>query len=510
MTEAQTRQAEIAMTARNNVEALRARIVQRYETLSPRLKQVAAYALEHPNDLGLETLAVIAKRCKVQPSTIVRFAKTFGYDGASDMQKLFRDELLSLAPSPSYAERIRQFNERAGDVADALGLRPAARVRAGQHRGAAAPRRDHAPRRTSSAASRLIAEAEAVYLVGLRRSFPVAAYLAYALRHTDKRTYLVDGLAGMIAEQSSMMGPGDLLIATSFRPYAQQTADIVNEAAERQGEGDRDQRQPAVADRAPRRPLLRGQGRGVPQVPLADGVALPRADARHQLRVPVDGPRRRQPAGMKTFALFGAGRIGRIHAANIAAHARRPPQVRRRRRRRGRRPRSRPPRGAAVADTKSALADAGVDALLVASPTDTHADLIEAGAAAGKAILCEKPVDLDVGRAHAPRRRRGARRHPARDRLQSPLRPLVPPHPPGHRRRRDRRRRIGADREPRPVAAAGRLREALGRPVPRHDDPRPRHGALAARRGAGRGHGPRQLPGRSRRSAPRATSTPRP
>ena len=341
----------------------------------------------------------------------------------------------------------------------------------------------------------LIAEAQAVYLVGLRRSFPVAAYLAYALRHTDKRTYLVDGLAGMIAEQSSMMGPGDLLIATSFRPYAQQTADIVNEAADRQGEGDRDQRQPAVAHRAPRRPLLRGQGRGVPQVPLVDGFALPRADARHQLRVPADRPRRRSPAGMKTFALFGAGRIGRIHAANIAAHA--------------------DARlkyvvdvdaaaaaaiaaaaGAAVADTATVLADAGVDALLVASPTDTHAALIEAGAAAGKAILCEKPVDLDVGRARAA--------VAAAERAGILL--AI-----GFNRRYDpsfRRIRqgiddgeigaveIGADREPRPVAAAGRLRAALGRPVPRHDDPRPRHGALAARRGAGRGHGPRQLPGR--------------
>jgi myo-inositol 2-dehydrogenase/D-chiro-inositol 1-dehydrogenase len=103
---------------------------------------------------------------------------------------------------------------------------------------------------------------------------------------------------------------------------------------------------------------------------------------------------------MKTFALFGAGRIGRIHAANIAAH-----------------PAARlgyvvdvdceaaaalaAASGAAVADTKAVLADADVDALLVASPTDTHADLIEAGAAAGKAILCEKPVDLDVARARA-------------------------------------------------------------------------------------------------------------
>jgi myo-inositol 2-dehydrogenase/D-chiro-inositol 1-dehydrogenase len=103
---------------------------------------------------------------------------------------------------------------------------------------------------------------------------------------------------------------------------------------------------------------------------------------------------------MKSFALFGAGRIGRIHAGNIAAH-----------------PGARlqyvvdvdaaaaaavaAAAGAAVADTEAVLADPAVDALLVASPTDTHADLIEAGAAARKAILCEKPIDLEVARARA-------------------------------------------------------------------------------------------------------------
>ena len=102
------------MAAAQNVETLRAEIVRRYESLSPRLKQVAAYVLEHPNDVGLETLAVIADRSRVQPSTIVRFAKALGYGGASDMQRLFRDEILSYAPNPSYAERIRQSNDRAG------------------------------------------------------------------------------------------------------------------------------------------------------------------------------------------------------------------------------------------------------------------------------------------------------------------------------------------------------------------------------------------------------------
>ncbi len=101
---------------------------------------------------------------------------------------------------------------------------------------------------------------------------------------------------------------------------------------------------------------------------------------------------------MKTFALFGAGRIGRIHAANIAAHneARLKYVVDVDGAAAGSIAAA---AGAAVTDAKTALSDPGVDALLVASPTDTHANLIEAGAAAGKAILCEKPVDLDVPRA---------------------------------------------------------------------------------------------------------------
>ena len=62
----------------DNLETLRKEIAARYEDLSPRLKQVASYVIDNPNDVGLETLSVIAGRCNAQPSTIVRFAKVFG------------------------------------------------------------------------------------------------------------------------------------------------------------------------------------------------------------------------------------------------------------------------------------------------------------------------------------------------------------------------------------------------------------------------------------------------
>ncbi|MFK8081725.1 MAG: inositol 2-dehydrogenase [Granulosicoccus sp.] len=103
---------------------------------------------------------------------------------------------------------------------------------------------------------------------------------------------------------------------------------------------------------------------------------------------------------MLKVGLLGAGRIGTVHAKIIDDH-----------------------RGStlcAVADaiTDSAeklatryrttacsveqiIADPGIDAVLIATATDTHSDLIEAAIAAGKAVLCEKPVDLNLERARA-------------------------------------------------------------------------------------------------------------
>lgn len=103
---------------------------------------------------------------------------------------------------------------------------------------------------------------------------------------------------------------------------------------------------------------------------------------------------------MIEVALFGAGRIGKIHAANLAAQpgvqfkyvvdvneeAAAALAAR---------------HGGSSATVEAALADPAIKAVVIASSTDTHADLILRSAAAGKAIFCEKPVDLTIDRARA-------------------------------------------------------------------------------------------------------------
>jgi myo-inositol 2-dehydrogenase/D-chiro-inositol 1-dehydrogenase len=100
---------------------------------------------------------------------------------------------------------------------------------------------------------------------------------------------------------------------------------------------------------------------------------------------------------MLRFGILGAGRIGNVHARSIASSGRAKVSY----------------IADAMPDAASKLADVvgakalaleeiiaakDVDAILIATPTDTHADLIEQAARAGKAILCEKPVSLSVQR----------------------------------------------------------------------------------------------------------------
>jgi myo-inositol 2-dehydrogenase / D-chiro-inositol 1-dehydrogenase len=97
------------------------------------------------------------------------------------------------------------------------------------------------------------------------------------------------------------------------------------------------------------------------------------------------------------FALLGAGRIGKVHAKAVAsnpdaalvavadAFANAAAAVSRQ-------------YGAAVRSINEIEGSADVDAVIICTPTDTHADLIERFSRAGKAIFCEKPVDLDADR----------------------------------------------------------------------------------------------------------------
>jgi len=103
------------------------------------------------------------------------------------------------------------------------------------------------------------------------------------------------------------------------------------------------------------------------------------------------------------FGLIGTGRIGQVHAASIAADPDAvltwvcDPFVE------GARSVAERYGGTATESSDEVLRSGEVDAVLIASPTPTHVDLISAAVDAGIAVLCEKPIDLDIVRVDALR-----------------------------------------------------------------------------------------------------------
>lgn len=103
------------------------------------------------------------------------------------------------------------------------------------------------------------------------------------------------------------------------------------------------------------------------------------------------------------LGLIGCGRIGRIHAANVVRHVPRAvlaavcdPD------RQAAEAVAAPLGVARVADrAEEVLSDPALEAVIIASPTDTHADYIVQAARAGKHIFCEKPIDYDLSRTDA-------------------------------------------------------------------------------------------------------------
>ena len=101
---------------------------------------------------------------------------------------------------------------------------------------------------------------------------------------------------------------------------------------------------------------------------------------------------------MFNVALFGAGRIGRIHAGNVAGN----PDLKLKYivdPDRGAADRLGALTGAVAVDDESALGDAAISGVIIASATNVHLDQALRAAAAGKMIFCEKPLDLDLARA---------------------------------------------------------------------------------------------------------------
>ncbi|HYU16590.1 MAG TPA: MurR/RpiR family transcriptional regulator, partial [Candidatus Acidoferrum sp.] len=163
----------------------------------------------------------IARTCGVQPSAVTRFAQRFGFSGFAELKDVFRNAFReTAAPSANYARRIRHMVD-AGRLRDDPGGVVRQLLIANQ--GAIEEFMLHLDDKALRRAVGLLYDAGDIYVAGVRRSLPPAAYLTYLLQHTSKRVFHISGLGGTFSGQVNSIRKGDLLVALSFAPYGKET-----------------------------------------------------------------------------------------------------------------------------------------------------------------------------------------------------------------------------------------------------------------------------------------------
>jgi DNA-binding MurR/RpiR family transcriptional regulator len=213
------------------VDALLERISTEFGGLSRQLKLIARYVEQHRDHVGLDKIQEVAARSGVQPSAVVRFAKHFGFSGYTELQKIFRDGIAhQLASDHNYQARIR-------DVIDHAQGRLSSADIAGEFIGGAIAGMRELQRSVKTSALEeaveLLAHAPSIWVAGARRSFPAASYLTYALQHVERPIHLVTGVGAMHEGQLRGLRAGDVMVAISYAPYAEETLAAARHAIER-------------------------------------------------------------------------------------------------------------------------------------------------------------------------------------------------------------------------------------------------------------------------------------
>ena len=205
-------------------------IHDRHDDMSKNYQRISVYLTQNPNDVAVQSVNSIAERCGIHASSFVRFAQSLGYKGFKELQVLFQKRLSTAAPG--FEARVKALETELegssqrtemGYLRD-LVLRDIASLQL---------LLDDIDDRDLHAAAGLIFNAEVVYLVGQLRSAPVVELLRYVLTMLGKRCVLLDASGGLATHMARSMTQKDVLLAVSFRFYANEVVNIVSEAGQR-------------------------------------------------------------------------------------------------------------------------------------------------------------------------------------------------------------------------------------------------------------------------------------
>lgn len=205
-------------------------IHDRHDQMSKTYQRIAVYLTQNPNEVAVHSVNAIAERCGIHASSFVRFAQALGYKGFKELQALFQKRLATAAPGFEARVKALEGELRGADDPTEIGF-----LRDLVVRDIASLQQllNEVNPEDLALAADLLDRADIIYLIGQLRSSPVVELLRYVLTMLGKRCVLLDPGGGLATHMGRSIRKTDVLLAVSFRFYANEVVNVVEEAGQK-------------------------------------------------------------------------------------------------------------------------------------------------------------------------------------------------------------------------------------------------------------------------------------
>ena len=205
-------------TAPKTAEAVIAALTDAFPDMPRALQAAARHIIDHPREVGVQSMRTLAAKTSVHPNAFVRLARQIGFEGYDEMRERFRDFVVA-DDLGGFRDRARWLQEMAaeGGSAAILGGMAAAIAdnveRGFQMQDVAALER----------ACDAILKAGSVYVLGLGSAYNLAHQFWYVTRMAFGHMVPIPRHGSQPIDDLATIGEGDLLIAMTFQPYRAET-----------------------------------------------------------------------------------------------------------------------------------------------------------------------------------------------------------------------------------------------------------------------------------------------
>jgi DNA-binding MurR/RpiR family transcriptional regulator len=203
-------------------------LADQLEHLSPEMRKAAAWVLEHPLDISVSSIREVAQAAQVKPNTLVRLARSCGFDGYDDFREPFREQVRRGPANFQDRARWLQSLSHSGKLGGVYASMVSGAIENIENTFASTDAL------TLQAAADAIIQARRTWVLGVGLNYSLARNFSYLAGMALDNVQAIPANGNLAIDDVARALPGDILLAMTFKPYRSEVVDAV-EIARRQG-----------------------------------------------------------------------------------------------------------------------------------------------------------------------------------------------------------------------------------------------------------------------------------